>query len=72
MTVDSQGGCGCIGKNKARGAIARRVLTLAYYGPGDGETRCLTPPETASDTSTMASSAIGMTPALCLAGRFTD
>jgi transposase len=30
------------GKNKARVAIARRVLTLAYYGLRDGEIRCLT------------------------------
>jgi transposase len=31
------------GKNKARVAIARRVLTLAYYGLRDGEIRCLQP-----------------------------
>jgi hypothetical protein len=31
------------GKNKARVTIARRVLTLAYYGLRDGEIRCLTP-----------------------------
>ena len=30
------------GSNKARVAIARRVLTLAYYGLRDGEIRCLT------------------------------
>ena len=30
------------GKNKARVAIARQVLTLAYYGLRDGEIRCLT------------------------------
>jgi transposase len=29
------------GKNKARVAIARRVLTLAYWGLRDGEIRCL-------------------------------
>jgi transposase len=29
------------GRNKARVAIARRVLTLAYYGLRDGEIRCL-------------------------------
>jgi transposase len=29
------------GINKARVAIARKVLTLAYYGPRDGEIRCL-------------------------------
>jgi transposase len=32
------------GKNKARVAIARRVLTLAYYGLRDGEIRCLNQP----------------------------
>ena len=35
------------GKNKARVAIARKVLTLAYYGLRDGEIRCLTQPEAA-------------------------
>jgi transposase len=35
------------GKNKARVAIARRVLTLAYYGLRDGEIRCLKQPEAA-------------------------
>jgi transposase len=35
------------GRNKARVAIARRVLTLAYYGLRDGEIRCLTQPEAA-------------------------
>jgi transposase len=35
------------GKNKARVAIARRVLTLAYYGLRDGEIRCLNQPEAA-------------------------
>jgi transposase len=29
------------GRNKARVAIARRVLTLAYYGLRDGEIRCI-------------------------------
>jgi hypothetical protein len=32
------------GRNKARVAIARRVLTLAHYGLRDGEIRCLTQP----------------------------
>ena len=32
------------GKNKARVAIARRVLTFAYYGLRDGEIRCLNQP----------------------------
>jgi len=32
------------GRNKARVAIARRVLTLAYYGLRDGEIRCLNQP----------------------------
>ena len=31
------------GRNKARVAIARKVLTLAYYGLRDGEIRCLAP-----------------------------
>lgn len=31
------------GKNKARVAIARRLLTLVYYGLRDGEIRCLKP-----------------------------
>jgi transposase len=35
------------GRNKARVAIARRVLTLAYYGLRDGEIRCLSQPEAA-------------------------
>ena len=29
------------GRNKARVANARQVLTLAYYGLRDGEIRCL-------------------------------
>jgi len=29
------------GRNKARVALARKVLTLAYYGLRDGEIRCL-------------------------------
>jgi transposase len=32
------------GVNKARVAIARKVLTLAYYGLRDGEIRCLAKP----------------------------
>jgi transposase len=35
------------GTNKARVAIARRVLTLAYYGLRDREIRCLAEPEAA-------------------------
>jgi transposase len=35
------------GTNKARVAIARRVLTLAYYGLRDGEIRCLAEREAA-------------------------
>ena len=31
------------GKNKARVAVARKVLTLVYYGLRDGEIRCLAP-----------------------------
>jgi transposase len=29
------------GKDKARVAVARKVLTLVYYGLRDGEIRCL-------------------------------
>ena len=36
------------GTNKARVAIARRVLTLAYYGLRDGEIRCLNQPAEAA------------------------
>jgi len=36
------------GANKARVAIARKVLTLVYYGLRDGEIRCLAPAETAA------------------------
>ena len=35
------------GTNKARVAIARKVLTLVYYGLRDGEIRCLAQPEAA-------------------------
>ena len=35
------------GTNKARVAIARKVLTLAYYGLRDGEIRCLAPAKAA-------------------------
>ena len=30
------------GKLKARAAVARKLLTLVYYGLRDGEIRCLT------------------------------
>ncbi|HEX6299665.1 MAG TPA: transposase [Acidimicrobiia bacterium] len=33
------------GKNKGRVAAARKLLTLVYYGLGDGEIRSLVPPE---------------------------
>ncbi len=33
------------GKNKARVALARKVLTLVYSGLRDGEIRCLSPIE---------------------------
>ena len=33
------------GQNKARIALARKVLTLVYYGLRDGEIRCLAPIE---------------------------
>jgi transposase len=36
------------GRNKARIALARKVLTLVYYGLRDGEIRCLAPVETAA------------------------
>ena len=43
------------GKNKATVAIARRVLTLVYYGVRDGEIRCLpTPHETLGHDRTRA------------------
>jgi transposase len=36
------------GKNKARVALARKVLTLVYYGLRDGEIRCLAPVKAAA------------------------
>ena len=33
------------GRNKARVAAARKLLTLVYYGLRDGEIRSLVPPE---------------------------
>ena len=36
------------GPNKARVALARKMLTLVYYGLRDGEIRCLAPAETAA------------------------
>ncbi len=36
------------GKNKARVAVARKVLTLVYYGLRDGEIRCLAQTEDAA------------------------
>jgi transposase len=35
------------GTNKARVAIARKALTLIYYGLRDGEIRCLAQPRAA-------------------------
>ena len=35
------------GRNKARIALARKVLTLVYYGLHDGEIRCLAPAQAA-------------------------
>ena len=35
------------GKFKARVAVARKLLTLVYYGLRDGEIRCLAAPEAA-------------------------
>ena len=31
------------GTNRARVAVARKILTLIYYGLRDGEIRCLAP-----------------------------
>ena len=36
------------GRNIAKVAIARRMLTLCYYGMRDGEIRCLQHPGSAS------------------------
>jgi transposase len=36
------------GRNKARVALARKVLTLVYYGLRDGEIRCLAPVQAAA------------------------
>ena len=52
------------GRNKARVALARKVLTLVYYGLRDGEIRCLAPIEASSvrlGHDQAASSTIGMT-----------
>jgi transposase len=35
------------GRNKARVALARKILTLVYYGLRDGEIRCLAQPDAA-------------------------
>jgi transposase len=35
------------GRNKARVALARKILTLVYYGLRDGEIRCLAQPTAA-------------------------
>ena len=52
------------GTNKARVAVARKVLTLVYYGLRDGEIRCLAqaPAACGSDT-TRRELVIGITPA---------
>jgi transposase len=44
------------GTNKARVAVARKVLTLVYYGLRDGEIRCLKRPGRASAMKVMAPS----------------
>ena len=51
------------GKNKARVAFARKVLTLVYYGLRDGEIRCLAPAQSGVTLGhgQAASSRIGMT-----------
>ena len=35
------------GKNKAHVAVARKLLTLVYYGLRDGEIRCAAEPQAA-------------------------
>ena len=60
------------GKNKARVAIARRVLTLVYYGLRDGEIRCLTPTarrRESSDTTTAGELDDRHDPGACRRGR---
>ena len=60
------------GKNKARVAIARKILTLVYYGLRDGEIRCLAQPRRVRlGHDPDASSTIGMTPPP-VASRLTD
>jgi transposase len=36
------------GTNKARVAVARKLLTPVYYGLGDGQIRCLAPAQVAA------------------------
>jgi hypothetical protein len=38
----------------ALGAVARKILTLCFYGLRDGEIRCLKPPDRASAMKVMA------------------
>ena len=63
------------GANKARVAIARKVLTLVYYGLRDREIRC---PRASRGGSVrlghgpVASSRIGKTRPIVVAGRRTD
>jgi transposase len=47
FTADYQAIAKRRGTNRARVAIARKVLTLAYYGLRDGEIRCLAQPTAA-------------------------
>ena len=51
------------GKNKATVAIARKVLTLVYYGLRDGEIRCLATRGMNRSDTTGRELEIGMTPA---------
>ena len=42
------------GRQIAKVAVARKILTLCYYGLRDGEIRCLTTPDRASAMKVMA------------------
>ena len=44
------------GKQVAKVAVARKILTLCYYGLRDGEIRCLTTPNRASAMKVMPAS----------------
>jgi transposase len=42
------------GRQIAKVAVARKILTLCFYGLRDGEIRCLKPPDRASAMKVMA------------------